>query len=67
MSIPVPDEIRMLTVDEAAEILRIHPNTAYRESLEKGTIGGVPVVRAGRGRGTIRIPRDKLEKVVRGR
>ncbi len=48
----------LLTVDEAAEVLRIGRNGAYAAVAN----GCLPSVRIGR---TIRIPRDALEVLIR--
>lgn len=51
-----PARTKPYRVSEAAEILDIHPVTLYREVRS----GACRAQRAGRGRGTIRIPVDAL-------
>ena len=53
----VDDLPLLLTVDEAAEVLRIGRNGAYAAVAN----GGIPSVRIGR---TIRIPRDALAALI---
>jgi hypothetical protein len=55
-----------LTVEEAAEIVRIGRTAAYRLAtlyLETGGAAGLPVVRYGR---QLRVPRAKLEESLGG-
>ena len=49
----------VMTVEEAAEILRISRNTAY-EAVKRGDI---PSIRIGR---RVLVPRTALEKMLRG-
>ncbi len=52
-------EITLLTVPEAAELLRLHPQTVY----EKVQAGELAAVRLGRGpNARIRIPADVLKR-----
>lgn len=55
----VDDLPLLLTVDEAAELLRIGRNGAYAAVAN----GSLPAVRIGR---TIRVPRDALALLMRG-
>jgi hypothetical protein len=59
----VPD---LLTIEEAAAVLRIGRTAAYqlaRHYLASGAKEGVPVVRVGR---LLRVPRVELEKLIGG-
>jgi excisionase family DNA binding protein len=54
----------VLTVDEAARLLRIGRNNAYalaREWLASGGSHGLPVVRLGR---SLRVPRAALQRML---
>lgn len=54
----------LLTVTEAAELLRISRTTAYAEAnryLLTGT--GLPVIRVGR---SLRAPRERLRRLIEG-
>lgn len=60
---PVPE---VLTVEEAADVLRISRNTAYalaRRWRDSGGQEGLPVVELGR---TLRVPRAALERLLSG-
>jgi excisionase family DNA binding protein len=54
----------VLTVEEAADVLRISRNSAYalaRQWRESGGTEGLPVIRLGR---TLRVPRAALQTVL---
>jgi excisionase family DNA binding protein len=56
----------LLTVDEAATVLRISRGLAYeltRKWLRNAGREGLPVIRLGR---VLRVPRAQLERIVRG-
>lgn len=55
----LPDDVAFLTVDETAELLRVHRNTVYRWVRE----GRLPSSRIGK---QWRIPRRALEKLLEG-
>jgi excisionase family DNA binding protein len=58
---PLPE---VLTVEEAAEVLRISRNTAYalaRRWRDSGGQEGLPVVELGR---TLRVPRAALQRLL---
>ena len=63
MAEPIPD---LLTIEEAAAVLRIGRTAAYqlaRRYLASGGKEGLPVVRVGR---LLRVPRVELEKLIGG-
>jgi excisionase family DNA binding protein len=54
----------LLTVTEAAQLLRISRTTAYAEAKRFELTGqGLPVIRVGR---SLRAPRDKLRALIAG-
>jgi excisionase family DNA binding protein len=54
----------LLTVTEAAELLRISRTTAYAEAQRYLRTGdGLPVVRIGR---SLRVPRARLRRIIEG-
>lgn len=59
------DEIpELLTITEAAELLRISRTTAYAEAKRFELTGqGLPVIRVGR---SLRAPREKLRRLIAG-
>ena len=57
-------EHEVLTIDEAARVLRIGRNNAYalaRQWLATGGAHGLPVVRLGR---SLRVPRAALQRML---
>lgn len=59
-------EFEVLTVEEAADVLRISRNTAYmlaRRWRDSGGEEGLPVVQFGR---TLRVPRAALQRLLSG-
>lgn len=59
-------EPEVLTVEEAADVLRISRNTAYtlaRLWRETGGREGLPVIELGR---NLRVPRSGLERLING-
>ena len=64
MTTTAADLPEVLTVDEAARLLRIGRNNAYalaREWLASGGAHGLPVVKLGR---TLRVPRAALQRML---
>lgn len=64
MSTAVADLPEVLTIDEAARVLRIGRNNAYalaREWLATGGARGLPVVKLGR---SLRVPRAALQRLL---
>jgi excisionase family DNA binding protein len=55
----MPDDVKVLTVDEVAQLLRVHRNTVY-DCVNDGTI---PALRLGR---RIVVPRERLEALIAG-
>ena len=54
----------LLTVTEAAEVLRISRTTAYAEAKRYLITGeGLPVIRVGR---SLRAPRERLRRLIEG-
>ena len=54
----------LLTVTEAAELLRISRTTAYAEAKRYLSTGeGLPVIRVGR---SLRAPRERLRRLIEG-
>lgn len=56
----------VLTVEEAAQILRIGRNSAYglaRKWIDSGGVEGLPAIRLGR---CLRVPRSALERLLGG-
>jgi excisionase family DNA binding protein len=64
MSIAAVELPEVLTIDEAARLLRIGRNSAYalaREWLASGGAHGLPVVKLGR---SLRVPRAALQRML---
>jgi excisionase family DNA binding protein len=64
MTTTAADLPEVLTVDEAARLLRIGRNNAYalaREWLASGGAHGLPVVKLGR---SLRVPRAALQRML---
>lgn len=64
MTTAAVDQPEVLTIDEAARVLRIGRNNAYalaREWLASGGKSGLPVVRLGR---SLRVPRAALKRML---
>ena len=58
------DRPELLTVTEAAELLRISRTTAYAEAKRYLLTGeGLPVIRVGR---SLRAPRERLRRMIEG-
>ena len=59
------DEVpELLTITEAAELLRISRTTAYAEAKRFERTGhGLPVIRVGR---SLRAPREQLRRLIAG-
>jgi excisionase family DNA binding protein len=58
------DRPELLTIGEAAELLRISRTTAYAEAKRFERTGeGLPVIRVGR---SLRAPREKLRGLIEG-
>jgi len=59
------DEVpELLTISEAADLLRISRTTAYAEAKRFERTGqGLPVIRVGR---SLRAPREKLRRLIAG-
>lgn len=58
------DVPELLTVNEAAELLRISRTTAYAEAKRFELTGrGLPVIRVGR---SLRAPREQLRRLIAG-
>ena len=54
----------LLTITEAAQLLRISRTTAYAEAKRFELTGqGLPVIRVGR---SLRTPRDQLRRLIAG-
>lgn len=51
----------LLKIPEVAAIFRVHRNTVYR-LIDEGHLGAVRV-----GPGTLRVPRDEVERVLKDR
>lgn len=64
MTTATADLPEVLTIDEAARVLRIGRNNAYslaREWLATGGAKGLPVVKLGR---SLRVPRAALQRML---
>lgn len=64
MTIPTSTQPATLTVEEAAQVLRIGRTTAYALAREWRTTGGrsgLPVLELGR---TLRVPRAALDRIL---
>jgi|HigsolmetaAR206D_1030411.scaffolds.fasta_scaffold41489_1 excisionase family DNA binding protein len=64
MTTAATDLPEVLTIDEAARLLRIGRNNAYalaRQWLASGGAHGLPVVRLGR---SLRVPRAALQRML---
>lgn len=58
------DRPELLTVSEAAQLLRISRTTAYAEAKRYLLTGeGLPVIRVGR---SLRAPRERLRRLIEG-
>jgi excisionase family DNA binding protein len=58
-----PRSKRTVGVEEAAQMLGVSRNTAYREIHETDQLAGVPVIRVGK---QLLLPRAPLERLLDG-
>lgn len=66
MVAPLAEQPELLTVEEAAEVLRIGRSLAYQLAgswFDSGGTFGLPVIKVGR---CFRVPRHLLAEIVRG-